>query len=113
VIQPFEVEEWCYYLGGRLVGVGYVDSLPDPSVRRQEQGVGGLSAIYFVYDPSERERGLGTWNVLCTIGEARRRGVPDVDLGYSGDGCRGMEYKARLVPNERRCDDGVWREFRA
>ncbi len=112
VAQPFEVEEWCYYLGGRLVGVGYVDCLPDPSVGRQAEGAGGLSAIYFFYDPGERDRGLGTWNVLCTIEEARRRRLPYVYLGYSVDGCRSMEYKARFVPNERRGDDGVWRVFR-
>ena len=111
VLQPFEVEEWCYYLGGRLVGVGYVDSLPDESVRQQVDGDGGLSAIYFFYDPSERDRGLGTWNVLCAIDEARRRGLPYVYLGYAVDGCKAMEYKTRFVPNERRGDDGVWREF--
>lgn len=112
VAQPFEVEEWCYYLGGRLIGVGYVDCLPDPSVADQRRGAGGLSAIYFVYDPSERDRGLGTWNVLCAIDEARRRGLPFVYLGYSVAGCRSMEYKSRFVPNEVRHEDGVWRPFR-
>ena len=52
VDNPFPTEEWCYYLGDRLVGVGYVDVLPD-----------GLSAIYFFYDPDERDRSLGTFNV--------------------------------------------------
>jgi arginine-tRNA-protein transferase len=112
VAQPFEVEEWCYYLGGRLVGVGYVDCLPDPAAKAQAHGAGGLSAIYFVYDPSERDRGLGTWNVLCTIDEARRRGLPYVYLGYAVAGCRSMEYKTRFVPNEVRHEDGVWRRFR-
>ena len=28
VRHPFPVEEWCYYLDGRLVGVGYVDVMP-------------------------------------------------------------------------------------
>jgi arginine-tRNA-protein transferase len=112
VWQPFEVEEWCYYREGKLIGVGYIDCIPDPNVTQQAQGNGGLSAIYFYYDPDERERGLGTWNVLSTIEEARRRGLPYVYLGYSVDGCRSMEYKARFVPNERRDADGVWRVFR-
>src|SRR6516164_1211805 len=53
VDNPFPTQEWCYYKGSQLVGVGYVDDLP-----------GGLSAIYFFYDPAERAHALGTWNVL-------------------------------------------------
>ena len=43
VNNPFRTEEWCYYLEGQLIGVGYVDALP-----------GGLSAIYFYYEPAQR-----------------------------------------------------------
>src|SRR5438067_2368596 len=43
VDNPFPTEEWCYRLGERLVGVGYVDRLPE-----------GLSAIYFFYAPAGR-----------------------------------------------------------
>jgi arginine-tRNA-protein transferase len=106
VHQPFPVEEWRYLLGGRLIGVGYVDCLPAGS------GEGGLSAIYFFYDPEERHRSLGTWNVLRLIDEARRRGLPYVYLGYFIEGSASMAYKARFVPNHLRGDDGVWRDFR-
>src|SRR5580698_4060111 len=27
--NPFHTEEWCYYLGDKLIGVGYVDALPE------------------------------------------------------------------------------------
>jgi arginine-tRNA-protein transferase len=101
VFNPFPVEEWDYYLGGALVGVGYVDVLPE-----------GLSAIYFYYDPDLRQRSLGTWNVLRVIEEAGRRGLPHVYLGYHVAGCRSLEYKARFVPNETLGPDGVWRPFR-
>jgi arginine-tRNA-protein transferase len=107
VDHPFEAEEWCYYLEGRLVGVGYVDALPVEPFE-----LAGLSAIYFFYDPDERDRSLGTWNVLCLIEEAARRGLPYVYLGYYVEGCGSMEYKARFVPNEVRGDDGEWRVFR-
>ena len=39
VHNPPFTEEWCYYLQGRLVGVGYADNLPN-----------SMSAIYFFYD---------------------------------------------------------------
>src|SRR6185295_11726386 len=59
VANPFPTEEWCYYDGDRLIAVGYVDQLTE-----------GLSAIYFYYDPAERERSLGTFNVLSVIDSA-------------------------------------------
>jgi arginine-tRNA-protein transferase len=105
VHHPFPVEEWCFTLQRRLIGVGYVDALPDPHN-------GGLSAIYFFYEPDEKGRAPGVWNVLCLIDEARRRGLPYVYLGYYVEGCASMEYKARYVPNEVRCADGQWRPFR-
>jgi arginine-tRNA-protein transferase len=71
-----------------------------------------LSAIYFFYDPDERDRSLGTWNVLCLLDAAVRRGLPYVYLGYFVEGCASMEYKVRFVPNELRGDDGAWRLFR-
>jgi arginine-tRNA-protein transferase len=133
IYHPFPVEEWGYYIGRKLVGVGYVDSLPHPPEPIPEDGaegrqplpltpagrsgdgenVAGLSAIYFFYEPEERRRSLGTWNVLCLIEEAARRGLPYVYLGYHVSGCRSLEYKANFRPNQRRDDDGVWRDFLA
>lgn len=113
VHHPIEVEEWSYYLDGRLVGVGYVDYLPKAVPGTEAVGKEGLSAIYFFYDPGERDRGLGTWNVLCLIEEAQKRGLPYVYLGYYVAGCPSMAYKPRFVPNEIRETDGVWRPFRS
>jgi len=101
VHNPFATEEWCYYLDGRLVGVGYVDSLPQ-----------SMSAIYFFYDAELRARSLGTWNVLCLLDEAAARHVPHVYMGYFVAGCPSLEYKACFAPNQIRGADGVWRDFR-
>jgi arginine-tRNA-protein transferase len=101
VDNPFPTQEWCYYLGTRLIGVGYVDDLP-----------GGLSAIYFFYDPEERHRSLGTYNVLRIIEHAAQRHIPHVYLGYYVVGCQSMEYKARFVPNQVLGRDGEWHDFR-
>jgi len=99
--NPFATEEWRYITGGRLIGVGYVDRLPQ-----------ALSAIYFYYDPDERSRSLGTYNVLSIIERARALGVPHVYLGYYVEGCRSLAYKAAFQPNEVLARDGSWVPFR-
>jgi leucyl-tRNA---protein transferase len=98
--NPFPTEEWCYFIGDTLVGVGYVDALAD-----------GLSAIYFFHDPDERRRSLGTFNVLSIIDEARRRQLPWVYLGYYVKGCQSVEYKGRFMPNEVLAPGGDWTPF--
>lgn len=100
VHNPFFTEEWCYLLEGKLVGVGYVDNLPQ-----------GLSAIYFFHDPKYRSRSLGTFNVLKVIEQAQRLGAPHVYLGYYVRGCPSLEYKANFRPNEVLADEGTWRDF--
>ncbi|HVK16649.1 MAG TPA: arginyltransferase [Fimbriiglobus sp.] len=99
VENPFVTQEWNYFIGDRLVGVGYVDRLPV-----------GLSAIYFYYDPDERSRSLGTWNVLSVIAGAAAAELPHVYLGYFVAGCRSLEYKAKYRPNEI-LEVGKWRPF--
>ncbi len=90
--------EWCYYLGEKLVGVGYVDCLPKC-----------LSAIYFFHDPDERKRSLGTYNVLSIIRKAAEwRLPPPYYLGYFVEGCRSLEYKARFCPHEVLNAKGEW-----
>jgi leucyl-tRNA---protein transferase len=98
LLNPFPTQEWCYFLDGALIGLGYVDALS-----------GGLSAIYFVRDPIHRDRSLGTWNVLCLLDRARALGLPHVYLGYHADGCTSLQYKARFRPFERLDPVGEWR----
>ena len=100
VWNPFPTQEWCYYLGEKLVGVGYVDDLP-----------GALSAIYFFYDPDYRDRSLGIWNVLSVLEHAAKREIPYLYLGYYVAGCPSMEYKSRFAPNQVLGEDGRWHDF--
>ena len=98
--NPFRTEEWTYYLGSRLIAVSYVDALP-----------GALSAIYCYYDPQEKARSLGTFNILSLLAAARTRGLPLVYLGYYVEGCRSSEYKRKFRPNEVLRPDGGWTAF--
>jgi arginine-tRNA-protein transferase len=100
VHNPAFTEEWCFYVDGRLAGVGYADSLPI-----------GMSAIYFFYDPAHRDRCLGTYNVLLMLQECARRKVPHLYLGYYVEGCRSLEYKAAFRPNQVLRADGRWQAF--
>jgi arginine-tRNA-protein transferase len=97
VENPFATLEWRYYLGDKLVGVGYVDSLP-----------GGFSAIYFYHDPEQRRRSLGTYNVLMLLRKAAQWRLPYLYLGYFVSGCRSLEYKVRFRPHELLHPDGRW-----
>jgi leucyl-tRNA---protein transferase len=100
VHNPAFTEEWCFTLHERLVGVGYVDCLPD-----------SMSAIYFYYDPELRDRSLGTYNVLCILDECARRKLTYLYLGYYVEGCRSLEYKANFKPNQVLHSDGGWTDF--
>ncbi len=97
--NPFAIQEWCHYLDDKLVGVCYVDPIPD-----------GFSAVYSVYDPLLNKRSLGTWMVLSIIEKARELKLPYVYLGYLVQGCRSMRYKSKFNAHEIRGLDGVWRE---
>ncbi len=100
VHNPRFTEEWCYFRGDRLIGVGYVDRLP-----------AALSAIYFYYDPAERDRSPGTWNVLRVLDEAARCRLPHAYLGYYVAGCPSLAYKANFRPNQVLRPDGSWHDF--
>ncbi|MBY0457497.1 MAG: arginyltransferase [Gemmataceae bacterium] len=102
VDNPFETQEWCYFVGDRLAGVGYVDRVPD-----------GVSLIYFFHDPDERARSLGTFNVLSAIRVARGWGLPYVYLGFVVEGCRSLEYKSRFQPNEILGAVGDWEAYKS
>ena len=100
--NPFRTEEWTYYVGNRLIAVAYVDALPE-----------ALSAIYCYYDPTDRARSLGTYNILSLLAAARERGLPHVYLGYYIAGCQSMEYKDKFRPNEVLRPNGTWEAFDA
>jgi arginine-tRNA-protein transferase len=73
---------------------------------------GALSAIYFFYDPDQRARSLGTWNVLRLIYECSQRGLPHLYMGYHVEGCASLSYKANFAPNQILRQDGQWIDFK-
>ena len=90
-----------YRLAGRLVGVGWVDLLPD-----------SVSSVYFAFHPDYAERSLGTYSVLCEAELAAQRRNRYLHLGFYVAGSPKMAYKARFGPNELLLD-GVWQASRS
>jgi arginyl-tRNA--protein-N-Asp/Glu arginylyltransferase len=81
---------------GRLLANGYVDILP-----------GGLSSVYFAFDPSESRRSLGTWSVAKELELAKALGKRFYYLGFWVPGSPKMDYKAGFRPFEY-ASSGAW-----
>ena len=74
---------------GRLLATGYADFLP-----------GGISSVYFAFEPDQARRSLGTWSVLREAALARESGRRDHYLGFWVPGAAKMDYKANFAPFE-------------
>jgi arginine-tRNA-protein transferase len=94
------IEEWSYYINGKLVSVSYVDVVPE-----------GLSGVYFYHHPGYRQYSLGTWCVISMILRGKELGIPFAYLGFYVAGCRSMEYKGRFGPAQILTPDGHWQAF--
>ena len=70
----------------------------------------GLSMVYSFYDPSLRERSLGTYAILDHVEIAREAGLPYVYLGYWVPGSAKMGYKSRFGALEI-YKGGVWQDL--
>lgn len=77
------------YLDEQLLGVAVVDELD-----------GAFSAVYTFFDPDQQRRSLGNFAILWQIGEASRRNLPHLYLGYWIRNCRKMNYKSQYRPME-------------
>jgi leucyl-tRNA---protein transferase len=94
---PHFTVEVTYRAGARLVAVGIADVEPR-----------ALSAVYCYFDPDEKRRSPGVFNVLSLLDECRERGLPYLYLGYYVAGSRKMAYKADFRPHEILRADGGW-----
>ncbi len=98
--SPLRSELIRYQIEDRVVGLGWVDLLPQ-----------GLSSVYFAFDPEEGRRSLGTFSILTEIEMAASLGKQWYYLGFYVPGSPKMEYKAKFRPHQLLLD-GVWREQR-
>ncbi|MFP4644411.1 MAG: arginyltransferase [Spirochaetales bacterium] len=87
--SPYPLTMMRYELGEKLVGVGWVDVLPD-----------GISSVYFAFDPDYSSRRLGTFSIMKEIEWARGLGKSWLYLGFWVPGGKSMDYKAQFRPHE-------------
>jgi arginyl-tRNA--protein-N-Asp/Glu arginylyltransferase len=95
-----ETLEVVYRIEDRLAAVGIVDAEPE-----------AWSAVYCYFDPDLERRALGVFNVLWLLEECRRRGIPNLYLGFYVQDCARMSYKAGYRPHEIRRADGTWQPY--
>ena len=84
---PVPTEILRYYLGTKLIGVGWLDCLPEL-----------ISSVYFVFDPEFESRRLGIFSLLYEIEYARFLDISWLYLGYWVESSHKMNYKADFQP---------------
>lgn len=85
-----------YYLGEKLVGVGWLDVLPR-----------SLSSVYFAYDPDYSNRRLGIYSIMKEIELSKMMNRSFLHLGFWVKDCGTMNYKQQFQPHELLIDD-IW-----
>lgn len=74
---------------GSLCALGFIDVLP-----------GGLSSVYFAWEPGQQRRSLGAFSIIAEARLAASLGLPWYYLGFWVPGAHRMDYKADFVPFE-------------
>ncbi len=93
--------EFRYLVRDRLIGVGIIDL-----------GTDWLNAVYFYFDPTEKKRSPGIFNILTMIDFCRSHGIENLYLGYWIENCRAMDYKANFRPHQL-YRNNRWSDYRA
>ena len=96
---PVPTEILRYYLGNKLIGLGWLDRLPEL-----------ISSVYFVFDPEFVSRRLGVFSLLYEIEYARFLNIRWLYLGYWVENSHKMNYKAEYQPAQI-LQDSRWIPF--
>ncbi len=94
--SPVQTEIMRYYLGEQLLGLGWIDLLPQ-----------SLSSVYFAFDPAFSSRSLGTYSILRQLELAGDLDKEWLQLGFWVEKSQKMSYKSNFSPCEIILD-GKW-----
>lgn len=95
--SPVESRVLRFFLGPKLVGVAWIDVMPQ-----------ALSSVYFAFDPAFSKRSLGTFSILKQAELCKLLGKKWLHLGFYVKNSQKMNYKSAFSP----CyilSDGKWR----
>jgi arginine-tRNA-protein transferase len=81
--------EFSYRTGSKLIGVAIVDL-----------STAWLNVVFFYFDPAEKNRSPGTYNILYLIKFCQQKEIKFIYLGYWIEGVNAMSYKARFKPHQ-------------
>jgi leucyl-tRNA---protein transferase len=87
ITNTFEIEYRTR--DGRLAGVAVVDA-----------GTDWLNGVYFYFDPKEKKRSPGIFNILYLLELCKERQIGHLYLGYWIKDVKAMSYKSNFRPHE-------------
>jgi arginyl-tRNA--protein-N-Asp/Glu arginylyltransferase len=80
--------EFSYRVGPELIGVAIVDL-----------STTWLNVVFFYFDPDEKKRSPGTYNILYLIDFCLQKKIQFLYLGYWIEEVKAMSYKANFKPH--------------
>ncbi|MCP4348370.1 MAG: arginyltransferase [Desulfobacterales bacterium] len=96
--SPVNTDMMRYYIGNHLIGIGWIDVLPN-----------SLSSVYYAFDPDFSSRGPGVFSLLKEIELCRELKKEWLQLGFWIEECHKMSYKNRYKPYQL-LTGGTWQE---
>jgi arginine-tRNA-protein transferase len=93
--------EFSYRIDSKLIGVSIVDLNTD-----------WLNVVFFYFDPAEKKRSPGTYNILYLIEFCLQQKIKFIYLGYWIEGVDAMSYKANFKPHYV-FRDSTWKSISA
>lgn len=95
--SPVETQMMRYYFQEKLIGVAWLDLLPE-----------SISSVYFAFDPQYSNRSLGNFSILKEIELCKELSREWYHLGFWVRGSQKMSYKAQFHPYQRLVSQGEW-----
>lgn len=96
--SPVDTQIMRYYCESQLVGLGWIDVLPD-----------SLSSVYFAFDPDHAWRSMGVYSLLKEVELCQTLKKRWLQMGFWVEDCQKMSYKNNYKPCHY-LKEGKWQD---